>query len=619
MSRSRRFKWGESYLLTDMGGDVFHKEPAIYVGKKDSDMERPTICAVCGQPLGSEGYHTFFLMGPNGRGRDMMFGNVCIKDRIQEKHIGIQGENPRDTLERVTEIFPECGRWYGTFLHHSVAKPYVRDKEVMKKWNESILKLPGVRFILKTIDDLRDEGWELDAEKILECGNVDLLATHPEKGTLVFDWKSDISFLNKDAYIEQIHRYMSELSRAGIQKISGYILWIRNGEREYVSFNGISEPSNETSIRSRTHLQPIKCTLNIDMDGGEGIRKKKIVGYSIPGTTGDVVTFYIPPCEPFKEDYEFTHFEASPYNETDRWGQSFNKNDLENGFRVSFVCSKKRHTFTLTAHWNRVAPLKCSLEVYQNNDNGSFNLYASSEKDENGVEFVTFRMYDVNIRLGNREVSYLTLINEDLPVGTRSEWAFDDLSDHKSINIPCSDEHCNFKAIIETKPRRMIEKKSVKKESNQISSTRPSEQDIDYSSSQQTVFDMPTSVLPLDSNYIDNVSESTFLHTSDHQSYAIWEYDDAEYHFTPGRIYESGGRYYGIYKRLEHERPNTAGKVDVAEVDCDGNKISNLEWRHIYITRGGKEFIYGISDLGWKIYTKNVLLDISPKEMDRFG
>ena len=276
MARSRRFKWGESYLLTDMEGDVFDNEPAIYVGKKDSDMERPTICAVCGQPLGSEGYHTFFLMGPNGRGRDMMFGNGCIKDRIQEKHIGIQGENPRDTLEKVTGIFPECGRWYGTFLHHSIAKPYVRDKEVMKKWNESILKLPGVRFILKTIDDLRDEGWELDAERTLECGNVDLLATHPEKGTLVFDWKSDISFLNKDAYIEQIRRYMSELSRAGMQKISGHILWIRNGEREYVSFNGISEPSNETSIRSHTHLQPIKCTLNIDMDGGEGIRKKSI-------------------------------------------------------------------------------------------------------------------------------------------------------------------------------------------------------------------------------------------------------------------------------------------------------------------------------------------------------
>ena len=114
---------------------------------------------------------------------------------------------------------------------------------------------------------------------------------------------------------------------------------------------------------------------------------------------------------------------------------------------------KKRHTFTLTAHWNRVNPIICSLEVYQSNDSGLFNLYASSEKGENGVEFVTFRIYDVNLRLGDRYVTHLTLLNKDLPVGTMSEWAFNDLSDYKSIRIPCTDELCNFKAIIDTKSR----------------------------------------------------------------------------------------------------------------------------------------------------------------------
>jgi hypothetical protein len=59
--------------------------------------------------------------------------------------------------------------------------------------------------------------------------------------------------------------------------------------------------------------------------------------------------------------------------------------------------------------------------------------------------------------------------------------------------------------------------------------------------------------------------------------------------------------------------------VDVAEVDCNGNKISNLEWRHIYTTRGGKEFIYGISNHEWKVYTGNVLPNIGLSEMDRFG
>ena len=95
--------------------------------------------------------------------------------------------------------------------------------------------------------------------------------------------------------------------------------------------------------------------------------------------------------------------------------------------------------------------------------------------------------------------------------------------------------------------------------------------------------------------------------------------DPAESSFTPGRIYASGGRFYGIYKRTEPRRANTCGMVDVAEVDFSGRKLSKLEWRHIYKTRRGKEYIYGLTNRDWKIYTSNVLADISPEDMDRYG
>jgi hypothetical protein len=44
-----------------------------------------------------------------------------------------------------------------------------------------------------------------------------------------------------------------------------------------------------------------------------------------------------------------------------------------------------------------------------------------------------------------------------------------------------------------------------------------------------------------------------------------------------------------------------------------------LEWRHIYTTRTGKEFIYGIGNHEWRVYTGNVLPNIDLSEMDRFG
>ena len=353
----RRFDWGRPYLLTDLKEGVFRNELGVCVYKHDADKEHPNMCAVCGETLGSKDYYTFCLKIPGGGTKDMMIGTGCIRDRIRGEEADVEiGYSPKETLDLATTEFPQSGRWYGTFLHHCIAKPYVRNKENAENWDETILKLPGVRYIMDTIDELRDSGWKLDAEMVLDCGNVDLLATHPEKGTIVFDWKSDLSFDNHEAYIKQINRYMAELYTAGWQKISGYILWVRDRKREYVPFKDVSEITGEIKPRQYVPSQRIKCTLTVDMDGGEKICSKTITEYSHHRTYGDEVFFYIPPCDPWKYGYVFDSFEASPYREEDR-PQWFNASDAEEGLRLNFMCSKKRHKFTLTARWKeRPAP-----------------------------------------------------------------------------------------------------------------------------------------------------------------------------------------------------------------------------------------------------------------------
>lgn len=354
MSRNRRFEPFTPYLLTDQKDGVFLNEPAMCVGKRDSDMERPTLCALCGEPLGSKGYYSFYLMGPNGRGKDMMIGNGCAKDRIKAQRINIPYTTFKDTWQRVIADFPIGGRWYGSFLHNCIAKPYVKNKKAVESWDESILSLPGVGYIMRTVDALREEGYTLDAEMVLEKGRVDLLATHPEKGTLVFDWKSDKCFDNHEAYVNQVNAYMAELSAAGFPKISGYILWIMGERREYVPFTGVQVTLEEGVKRIRNPSLPIKCTLKIDLKGGEGIRKKTMTEYSHHRAYGDEVSFYIPPSELWKFGYEFRSFEASPYRE-DQHPQWKDRNDVEEGFPIRFICTKKRHSFTMVADWKQIS------------------------------------------------------------------------------------------------------------------------------------------------------------------------------------------------------------------------------------------------------------------------
>ena len=489
---------------------MFCGEVAVCVGKHDSDKERPTICAVCGEPLGASGYYSFCLRIPGGGFKDMMIGTGCIRDRIAEEELDIEtGYSPKETLDLAMAEFPQSGRWYGTFLHHCIAKPYVRNKDNAERWDESILELPSVRYIMDTIDELRDKGWNLDAEKVLDCGSIDLLATHPEMGTLVFDWKSDLAFDNHAAYLQQVNRYMAELHAAGMRKISGYIIWIRDRRREYVPFEGAPDVE-AVEPRSYVPSQRIKCTLTIEMNGGSGIRRKTMTEYSHHRTSGDAVFFYIPPCDPYRYGYEFDSFEASPCREGEH-PQWFNGDDAREGLRLSFACSKKRHRFTLTAEWKEMQIQDYIMVPHSPKYNGAMARAAQNKGSVQGTA-------------GDRDASSLPSIpNPWEAVGAG------------------------------------------------------------------------------DLNGMANT------------------YDPAERSFTPGRIYASGGRYHGIYKRTESSRSNARGMVLVAEVDCSGKKISGLEWRHVYTTRGGKEFIYGLTNHEWKVYTSKVFADLSPEGMEIYG
>lgn len=535
----RRFDWGRPYLLTDLKEGVFRNELGVCVYKHDADKEHPNMCAVCGETLGSKDYYTFCLKIPGGGTKDMMIGTGCIRDRIRGEEADVEiGYSPKETLDLATTEFPQSGRWYGTFLHHCIAKPYVRNKENAENWDETILKLPGVRYIMDTIDELRDSGWKLDAEMVLDCGNVDLLATHPEKGTIVFDWKSDLSFDNHEAYIKQINRYMAELYTAGWQKISGYILWVRDRKREYVPFKDVSEITGEIKPRQYVPSQRIKCTLTVDMDGGEKICSKTITEYSHHRTYGDEVFFYIPPCDPWKYGYVFDSFEASPYREEDR-PQWFNASDAEEGLRLNFMCSKKRHKFTLTARWKERPVPSIAARTYTP-INTATSVKPPKIKKPNQEPKPEQKPSPPQTAPGSWEAFYKSLEEHPLPVHKEEETTIE------PVEIICFPELTPYPEITRTR-------------------------------------------------------------------------DPAELSFTPGRIYASGGRYYGIYKRTEAKKANTCGMVDVAEVDYSGRKVSKLEWRHIYRTPRGKEYIYSPTNHEWKIYTSNVLSGLSPEGMDMYG
>ena len=535
----RRFDWGRPYLLTDLKEGVFRNELGVCVYKHDADKEHPNMCAVCGETLGSKDYYTFCLNIPGGGTKDMMIGTGCIRDRIRGEEADVEiGYSPKETLDLATTEFPQSGRWYGTFLHHCIAKPYVRNKENAEKWDETILKLPGVRYIMETIDELRDDGWNLDAEMVLDCGNVDLLATHPEKGTIVFDWKSDLSFDNHDAYIRQINRYMAELYTAGMPKISGYILWVRDKRREYVPFEDVPEITGEIKPRQYVPSQRIKCTLTVDMDGGEKICSKTITEYSHHRTYGDEVFFYIPPCDPWKYGYVFDSFEASPYREEDR-PQWFNASDAEEGLRLNFMCSKKRHKFTLTARWKERPVPSIAARTYTP-INTATSVKPPKIKKPNQEPKPEQKPSPPQPAPGSWEAFYKSLEEHPLPVHKEEETTIE------PVEIICFPELTPYPEITRTR-------------------------------------------------------------------------DPAELSFTPSRIYASGGRYYGIYKRTEAKKANTCGMVDVAEVDYSGRKVSKLEWRHIYRTPRGKEYIYSPTNHEWKIYTSNVLSGLSPEGMDMYG
>ncbi len=600
MSRRKRFEWGSMYMLTDQKEKVFNSEPAVYVGRKDSDKKRPTICAVCGQPLGSEGYTTFCMMGPGDRTMDVLIGNGCIRNRIVEEKLELKSDSPKESLELATIDFPSCGSWYGTFLHHSIAKPYVRNKKAAENWDESVLKLPGVRYILKIIDYLRDTGWKLDAEKYLKCGNIDLLAVHPEKGTYVFDWKSDLCYDNHNAYVRQVNTYMNELSETGYRKIRGYILWVKTETNERVPFIGSNDPDDQCEINLVAPSHAIRCTLLIDQNM-EGIdNSKPIVGSSHHKIYGEEVSFFIKPEFFSRRGYEIHHLDADPCR-AGEFKQTFDKSELAKGFYLNFICDYKRRAFTLKAFWTKVRPYQCRLEVrteiygmpYQ------FSICGVSKIDEETKDYVEFEVSEIKRWLWNSELKKAVLEDPD-HIQTKTKWSSDELLNNMKIRLPIINEQTEFSMRV----------KAVQKKA-------PSPRPVSIFDDSNLGSDIPIS----DYTYTQKVENHNVPEEpdSDLEDFCLPQVDNASRHFTPGRIYKSGNRYYGVYKRNKSEKCGTCGTVDIAEVDIKGKKISDLCWRYIYRTKCHKEYIYGITDTKWKIYTADVLVGLSPSDMDRYG
>jgi hypothetical protein len=200
------------------------------------------------------------------------------------------------------------------------------------------------------------------------------------------------------------------------------------------------------------------------MNGGQGIRRKKIIGYSQHRPYGEEVSFYIPPFEPWKYDHDFEYFEASPYREGDRM-QPFNSSDAESGFRVNFICSKKRHSFDLTAYWKKTRPIRCLLGVYQGSTefNPNFIIESLSQMDAERNEYAEFEVSEINNRLGTSAIAHATLIDDGTFVGTKTEWLPEDLQEGMKIRFPCSDDHFAYRIKIETTPKPRKIKDSIKK------------------------------------------------------------------------------------------------------------------------------------------------------------
>ena len=393
MSHESRFQIGRPYLLTDVKERAFDREPAVYVGRNDADMGRPSICAVCGEPLGAKGYASFLLMCPDGRGKDMMVGNGCLRDRIVAEEASTEGGTVMEAWERTVAEFPDCGRWYGTFLHNCIAKPYVRDRRAAEGWGEPVLGLPGVRFIMDTVDGLRDEGWTLEAERVVDSGRIDMLATHPDKGTMVLDWKSDKDLGGHDAYVEQVKGYMADLNKAGVPDISGCILWIDRGEREPVPFDGPQVVAKRRDARGDKVESRMRCTLWIDKDAYDGKRRKRVT-METSDIRPELVTFHVPRCRPSRRFYEFSHFEAPPYKDGGA-PQRFSKWDAYKGFYVSFVCSKKRHSFVMTAKW-KLDPTLYGLVVFREDDGWWCGRIGFPEVEENGKDCAQLAVSSIN-------------------------------------------------------------------------------------------------------------------------------------------------------------------------------------------------------------------------------
>ena len=198
-----------------------------------------------------------------------------------------------------------------------------------------------------------------------------------------------------------------------------------------------------------------------------------------------------------------------------------------------------------------------------------------------------------------------------------TSWKSEELTDGNKIRIPCIDDETTFMIELETVRTDAERKEQITEKKPDVRSAGPPKDSWEsyYESLKENLLPVSNS----ERSPVEEVRTPSFDTESPIAPSYVSEWDSAEHTFTPGRIYKSGSKYYGIYKRRASDRSNARAMVDVSEVDSSGRKISDLEWRHVYTTRGGKEYFYGLSDRSWKIYTRYVLSDIEPEGMKRFG
>lgn len=595
----------------------------MYLGRFDSTNDVPSICAMCGEPLIGERYHLFRFGINSTEHHDMMFGHGCMKNRIIAFPLNLVSNSDENVWVQLYERFPNAGRWYGTFIHHHIAKPYSQNQSIKEKWSENLLELPGVRCIISTIDCLINEGYSLHAEMKLESGIADLVCIRDDS-IVVIDWKTDIDTENLETHKKQISNYMLDLCNDNRSTpVRGYICYIREGKAEPVHITSSEllglTPHENVDVNDDGSIieigEPVECKLTIDMDGGEGVRRKIRKETETIKRYGTEVTFWVRAYNPYKEGYEFQCFKCDPY----RAGQCeryFYMEDLKKAIPISFITGKRRHTFRMKAVWKKVRSTYCCYLKVPITDKINETLFSKS-CIEDETDSVNFSINDILSICLNSDVECLTVVSENPSDNMILKWTSDELKELEYITIPCSEDNNSFRANVLFLKKRDIQSDSTKKVNT--SDKKQKGTWTEYYEKIGKNIETPKKSIPC--SLIDTrvVGSSVFpigrMFPSDTadtpQELSMFppscvgvSHDSCLNGFMVDKIYYSGKNRYRIINREEHSHKSGAhARVQVIKINYYGNPVSEPRWMNVYRTPvKHTEMIYDPMDKNVKVY-----------------